>query len=415
MANMKKLRWVWLLVLGMAIIALRGNSIYLAQSMKIIEENESHFRPSRGSQALSSVQPQDAAAMPVGDSASWLTANSSSSIKEKPIIPVDLPWPKHVSISACLAQPVPASFPLVSGDGFRCLADSFADETNGFTFSRGLDHFNNIEESRVPVLFVKTDGIMNNFFSKWFARISRPFVLITHNSDYEAPASQKYMQYLEHPKLVHWFAVNTGSMSHPKRSTIPIGFENRRRGTAFPEVYLQARRQALTTVQKDRLLNLNFTPRNKDRQDAIKMFQNVSWATIQTFGYDSSYLNTNKIHASSRQVNPDTTMQKQYLLELARYKFALSPRGNGIDCHRTWELLLMGVIPIVKRSSIDSLYADLPAVLIVDRFEDLTAERLERHWDRYHQSISGPDLPRPLTVRYWMDMAWNQSGTKVTA
>jgi hypothetical protein len=73
----------------------------------------------------------------------------------------------------------------------------------------------------------------------------------------------------------------------------------------------------------------------------------------------------------------------------------------------------MGVIPIVKRSSIDSLYADLPAVLIVDHWEDLTAERLERHWDKYHQSISGPDLPRPLTMRYWMDKAWNQSGTNV--
>jgi hypothetical protein len=316
------------------------------------------------------------------------------------------PWPKHVNVSACLAQRRPASFPLVSGDGFRCLADAFVDETNGFTFSRGLDHFNTIEKSRVPVLFVKTDGIQGKkMLFDWFARISRPFVLITHNSDSEAPARKKDMEYLKHPKLVHWFATNTGKKSHPKRSTIPIGFENLHWGTAVPEMYLEARRQALTTVQKDRLLNLNFTPRNKDRREALRLYQNVSWATIQTLGYDSY-----------RQGNPNMTtpqVHQRYLLDLARYKFALSPRGNGIDCHRTWELLLMGVIPIVKRSSIDSLYADLPAVLIVDHWEDLTAERLERHWDKYHQSISGPDLPRPLTMRYWMDKAWNQSGTNV--
>ena len=36
--------------------------------------------------------------------------------------------------------------------------------------------------------------------------------------------------------------------------------------------------------------------------------------------------------------------------ELSSYKFALSPEGNGIDCHRTWECLYLGVIPIVKKS-----------------------------------------------------------------
>jgi hypothetical protein len=289
------------------------------------------------------------------------------------------------------------------------LADAFVDETNLYKFSRGLlDHFNAVEESRVPVLFVKTDGIMHNdFFAKWFAHISRSFVLITHNSDYEAPASQTDMQYLEHPKLVHWFAQNTGKQSHPKRSTIPIGFANLHWGTAVPEMYLKAREQALTnrTVQKDRLLNLNFTPRNEDRRSALRLYRNVSWATIHTKDYDRY-----------RRGNPNMTIPQvhmRYLLDLARYKFALSPKGNGIDCHRTWELLLMGVIPIVKRSSIDSVYADLPAVLIVDRWDDLTAEGLERHWDKYHESISGPDLPHPLTLRYWMDKAWNQSGTNV--
>ncbi len=30
-----------------------------------------------------------------------------------------------------------------------------------------------------------------------------------------------------------------------------------------------------------------------------------------------------------------------------QYSFWLSPRGNGIDCHRTWEALYLDVIPIV--------------------------------------------------------------------
>jgi hypothetical protein len=30
--------------------------------------------------------------------------------------------------------------------------------------------------------------------------------------------------------------------------------------------------------------------------------------------------------------------------------YVLSPPGNGIDCHRTWEALFLGSIPIVKKS-----------------------------------------------------------------
>ena len=34
----------------------------------------------------------------------------------------------------------------------------------------------------------------------------------------------------------------------------------------------------------------------------------------------------------------------------ARFAFEVSPQGNGVDSHRTWEALLLGTIPIVRRS-----------------------------------------------------------------
>ncbi|CAF4740942.1 unnamed protein product, partial [Rotaria sp. Silwood2] len=36
-----------------------------------------------------------------------------------------------------------------------------------------------------------------------------------------------------------------------------------------------------------------------------------------------------------------------YLQHAGNAKFILSPRGNGLDCHRTWEAFLMGAVPIV--------------------------------------------------------------------
>jgi len=37
----------------------------------------------------------------------------------------------------------------------------------------------------------------------------------------------------------------------------------------------------------------------------------------------------------------------EYLLELASHRFCLCIRGNGIDTHRFWESLYLGVIPVI--------------------------------------------------------------------
>lgn len=38
----------------------------------------------------------------------------------------------------------------------------------------------------------------------------------------------------------------------------------------------------------------------------------------------------------------------QYFDELPCYKFVISPEGNGIDCHRHYEALMAGCIPIIE-------------------------------------------------------------------
>jgi hypothetical protein len=57
------------------------------------------------------------------------------------------------------------------------------------------------------------------------------------------------------------------------------------------------------------------------------------------------------------------------------YAFVLSPFGNGMDCHRTWEALLCGCIPIVRSSVFDELFEGLP-VLIVKNWSDVSLDLL---------------------------------------
>ena len=82
----------------------------------------------------------------------------------------------------------------------------------------------------------------------------------------------------------------------------------------------------------------------------------------------------------------------------AKFAFTLSPFGNGLDCHRTWEALLLGTIPIVMRSSLDPLFEDLP-VVIVDQWSEVTAQRLANELDRI--AVTRFNFSR-LELAYWV-------------
>jgi hypothetical protein len=85
------------------------------------------------------------------------------------------------------------------------------------------------------------------------------------------------------------------------------------------------------------------------------------------------------------------------------FAFVLSPHGNGYDCHRLWEALILGCIPIVRTSCLDDLYEDLP-VLIVSEWSDITKELLEDtievFKERHEENLFNYDK---LTLKYWMD------------
>lgn len=78
-----------------------------------------------------------------------------------------------------------------------------------------------------------------------------------------------------------------------------------------------------------------------------------------------------------------------YFSTLPNVKFLISPEGNGIDCHRTYEALLAGAIPIVEdHPGIRAKYEGCP-VLFTKDYSEITEEYLrniymqwlDRSWD----------------------------------
>ena len=77
----------------------------------------------------------------------------------------------------------------------------------------------------------------------------------------------------------------------------------------------------------------------------------------------------------------DKSNHLSYLENLSRYKFALSLHGAGVDCHRHWEILSVGSIPLIKSSFLDSLFDDLPVILYKD-IAEITENYLSSQYNK---------------------------------
>ena len=103
----------------------------------------------------------------------------------------------------------------------------------------------------------------------------------------------------------------------------------------------------------------------------------------------------------------DRNSYNQYLsfLKRSEYVFSLSPFGNGLDCHRTYESLLFGNIIIIQSSPLDKLFKkhDLPVIIIND-FKQINQTMLRYWYQKYKNKISlnNPNTRYKLTNHYWM-------------
>ena len=255
--------------------------------------------------------------------------------------------------------------PYITGDGFRAHCPFVLDK-----LSKKID-VSKIQEG--DAIFVQTE-YLPRFFRRIHPKISTRYVLVTHNSDFPIPGG--FEAYLDDPKILAWFGQNVENYRHPKLHPLPIGLENRCWSNGNPRA-IDKKRRLLHTFAKMRLLYNNFTigTRPTERGRVYEIFKDKAFC-----------------HQATRKPFD------AYLADLAESKFVLSPRGNGLDCHRTWESLYMGAIPIVKSSASDSLFEGLPVLIIAD-WNEVTEELLQKRYEEIRQK---PVQVEKLTLDYWL-------------
>ena len=90
----------------------------------------------------------------------------------------------------------------------------------------------------------------------------------------------------------------------------------------------------------------------------------------------SNILATTSIGNTNQKLKPE-----YYFKDLPKYKFVVSPEGNGIDCHRHYEALLAGCIPIVEHNDlIKQKYVGCPILYTTD-FAEINDEYLTNKYN----------------------------------
>ena len=189
------------------------------------------------------------------------------------------------------------------------------------------------------------------------------YVVVTHRSD--LPFTTELAR--EIPDNVHVFARNC-TATHPRLDVCPIGLAER----SWPHGNWSAVVEAMREPRgADGLLYAGFALGTNlpERSEAARVCCELK-GTVEVF--------------------PDTRNWPRcyvdYLRRIRRHRFTLSPAGNGVDCHRTFEALYLQATPICRRCRCTEMLARVFPIMLVDEWRDLTRERLlawrEPQWDR---------------------------------
>uniref|UniRef100_A0A6C0E3V9 Exostosin GT47 domain-containing protein n=1 Tax=viral metagenome TaxID=1070528 RepID=A0A6C0E3V9_9ZZZZ len=249
------------------------------------------------------------------------------------------------------------------------------------------------------VIYIATSAIPF-FIMQLFENIKHKFILVTGDSDSTVPynifpSNEEFIKFIESDKILHWFAQNC-IVTHSKITQIPIGLDYH---TMSKQNHTWGIKTS-STNQEHFLKNIKLHSK-PFYERKIKCYSNFHFFTTTKFGYDRK----NAIEKIPNEViyYEPTKIQRIYTWKnQSEYAFVVSPHGNGLDCHRTWEALCLGCIPIVKTSPLDNLYSDLP-VLILDDWTSLNQELLDNTVIEFKRK----DLDllfnyEKLTLQYWM-------------
>ena len=256
----------------------------------------------------------------------------------------------------------PSSKPFISGDTFRQYSNHIFDETQGFKPKK-------IKKN--DVVFLKSD-LIELFFNYFHPEITQPYILLTHNSDFIF--TNEFKKYKD-KMIIHWFAQNLDFSSNADFSLLPIGLENKR----YLNNGLLSHFKNNQNKEKNHFILCSFNKdTNPERVDVLSIVEKLELVNIENY--------------------PN---HKDYIQHMSRYKFNISPKGNGSDTHRFWESLMVDTFPIVVRSPFTKNMENLgiPAIYL-DSWSELASYNTEK-LDEIYIGLINKDSRKFMSFQFW--------------
>ncbi|WP_171026137.1 hypothetical protein [Mesorhizobium comanense] len=198
--------------------------------------------------------------------------------------------------------------------------------------------------------------------------INAPFILLTTDGDASVPSDlskDTVERLLASPYLVAWYSQNCDG-SHPRIKPFPIGLDLHTPRSLTTPAALVAQLEILRERQG-----------NADRRPPrIFCDFSVSKGSRQRRELLDALDACPHVDFLQKRVS-----QREIWELYSQYPLVLSTVGNGLDCHRTWELLYLGCIVVTRTSPLDPLYEGLP-VIIVDDWHEARDPEAPARWIR---------------------------------
>ena len=230
--------------------------------------------------------------------------------------------------------------------------------------------------------------------TKWVASRSHPITLLMNNQiDKAFPPTEEekeeWEELLDEPNLHAFYAINPRRWEeYPKVKPLPVGLKwNYRSTKLFSEDKWELKNELFTMTASPEETRDLFESKKGNHSIYLRPMTMSQRPMERNFELENIALQTNRgdlfsiINGTAPLSLVAATKKKidrlDYYAALKSHRFVLSPQGNGLDTHGTWEAFLAGTIPIVPHSSLDPQFEGLPIWLIND-WNEVTDEAAEQ-------------------------------------
>lgn len=209
--------------------------------------------------------------------------------------------------------------------------------------------FKNSQKKKIIKLFIYThllESLINvQFFNK--LNTDYEYILYFHNSDHSFDENVSSILTLYHIKKV--YTQNPAFTDNSKVNLLPIGLAN----CMWPHGDIIKFYDIVKNTYMFKKINTIYININTNTFDYRKTVLNV--------------INKNKDNWTLSNGKP----YGEYLEELSSHYFCLCIRGNGIDTHRFWESLYLGVIPVIINNKFTNcqIFVDMLNVIGIPFYE----------------------------------------------